>query len=358
MLIQRDYLNTPQSDLDRIIRTSGICWSNFEKKNILITGATGFIGKWILSVFLYANDIFSLDLKIFLLSRHPKRFEFKSNLDLNTNVEWIEGDVRTFNPPEDICFDFVIHGATDVLSESSSLDILDVCYLGTKNVLEKCVSKGVESKFLLLSSGAVYGNHYKGHVELSECENLAPSVDLESSSYGEGKRVSELLLHIYGSSNPLLKFNVARCFAFVGPHLAIDKHFAIGNFIGNAFREETIKINGDGSPLRTYMYAGDMACWLLTILESGLSGETFNVGGSRPISILKAAELVREVSGKTIDIFVTENLALGEPSSYIPSTNKINHCFDLPENRSLTESIKIHLDWLKSVYKESYETFN
>ena len=89
--------------------------------------------------------------------------------------------------------------------------------------------------------------------------------DSDSFAYGLGKINSEWITKEYSNKNYFIS-KIARCFAFVGPFLKMDSHFAIGNFIKDAAEGKNIKVKGDGRSIRSYLYAGELSIWLLEIL--------------------------------------------------------------------------------------------
>src|SRR5260370_33188789 len=99
----------------------------------------------------------------------------------------------------------------------------------------------------------------------------APDTMDANSAYGEGKRMAELLCAIYRKSYGI-ETKIARGFAFVGPYMQLDTHFAIGNFVSDSLAGQCIEVRGDGTPLRSYLYASDLMVWLWTILTRGKAG--------------------------------------------------------------------------------------
>ena len=329
-----------------------------DKKTIFLTGGTGFIGKWLLHFFQWIKKNYELEFKLIVLTRDPNRFlnEYK---ELVSDVEFISGDVRDFSQISFSKIDYVIHGATSTdasLNQKDPLFCFNTVIEGTKNVLNLAKKSGAK-KILLLSSGAVYGRQ---NLEIShQVEDFSCSFDINNPDfvYHESKRAAEMLASLYHKQFGL-SVNSARCYAFVGPYLPIDQHFAVGNFIKNYIAGETLLIKGDGSTLRSYMYPSDLVVWLLTILLEGESNQSYNVGSEESVSILELAKLVRAsgdeackelgIESKKMDIKILEPLTQKTPERYVPCTELARRSLDLknfiPIKTAIKETIKWHLN--------------
>lgn len=333
------YFNLSNDELDSIIQNV-TSWQQLKGKNIFLSGGTGFVGKWILASFIYANSSLSLGSKIYVLSRKPKEFlkQFPNLVDLNS-IEFIEGDIRSFNINKNLSIDYAIHAATDVVAKRSSIDIFNDCVHGTDNLLKE-IQKVNCKKLLLLSSGAVYGSTPETLDLISEEYSGSPNTMSEFSAYGEGKRVSELLSCIESESGQL-SVTTARCFAFVGPYLPLDKHFAIGNFILSAMKDEKIFIRGDGTPLRSYLYSADLVLWLWELLFKGKNSTVYNVGGSEPVSIERLANKVVQSLNSSSLIEISTPKDKNKPvQKYIPDIQRIYNDLGLKPIFDLESSIQ------------------
>jgi dTDP-glucose 4,6-dehydratase len=319
------WCHLPERDLELVLHLVGSRWERLRNQRLLLTGGTGFIGKWLLGTFLHANRKLDLSAHVVVLSRQPEAFlkEFPE-LRGATDVSWLTGDVRDLSPTAAGDCDFAIHAATDVVGATSPAETLDSCITGTRRVLHAMAQGSAARRVLLLSSGAVYGRTPPEIQQIPEEWTGAPDPLAPASAYGEGKRVSELLCSIASAQRPDLDVCIARCFAFVGPHLPFDRHFAIGNFIGAAMRGQDICIQGDGTPLRSYLYTADLAHWLWVMLFEAPSGRAYNVGGTQAISIGDLAERVnRTLKGVgTVQIAQAPN-PNASPQAYVPSVTRI-----------------------------------
>jgi dTDP-glucose 4,6-dehydratase len=335
-------LNIPKEDLQRCHDVLGISsWRAFTGQSIFIAGGTGFIGKWLLATLLDANEKLNLDCRITVLSRDPCAFQ-RVWPAVAGRINWIAGDIRDF-PISNEHFDVVIHAATDVASQGSPQDVFSTCIDGTRRVLELASRCGA-SRLLLVSSGAVYGTLPTGMTHVPETHCGGPDPLLASSAYGEGKRVSEWLC-AQASVNGL-EVKIARVFALVGPHLPLDKQFAIGNFIQAAIAGEQINIQGDGTPFRSYLYAADMAAWLWAVLIKGTTSRAYNVGSEESLSILDLAERIMNVLDCKLDISARHQPQPGKaPTHYVPSTARARLELQLPMAMALEEAITRTARW-------------
>lgn len=328
--------------------------SDYEDKTLLVTGATGFIGKWILIGCDVINQLLiesgRKSLRVFAISRNPERFLQSYPEFRNIRVHWIQSDITELNPVEiSQKLDYIIHGATDVISSQLPKDLLGVfqtCVTGTEKVLE-IARQSKAKRFLLLSSGAVYGEP-KGDTSLID-EVYRGRLDWYQSraAYAEGKRASETLALLYSQTYGF-EMNIARGFAFVGPYLPLDTHFAIGNFIGHFLRNENIVIKGDGTAVRSYLYAVDMVNWIFRMLTQGKNQISYNLGSDQGISIRQLAEAVVKASEGKLSFEVLGTPAVGAaPSYYVPGLDQ-NKELNLKIGVGLDESIERTIKWSRS----------
>jgi dTDP-glucose 4,6-dehydratase len=261
-----------------------------------------------------------------VLSRDPDAFRAANPQFAKVDgVKWIAGDVRNFAFPEGR-FDAIIHAATSAVTTISDEEQTSVILDGTRHVAEFAERCGCRT-VLFTSSGAVYG---PGTAPVGETASCRPA-----TAYGKGKLAAEKLLLESG-----LDVKIARCFAFTGPYLNKDIHYAIGNFMRDCLAGNDIVINGDGTPRRSYLYADDLVEWLFAILERGEAGRPYNVGSDAAVSILELAETVRRVLGAKNDIVVKGAPQGGPPSVYVPEIGRAREELGLDVRIGLEEAIR------------------
>ena len=306
-------------------------------KSLLITGGTGFFGKSLLSYFNYENP--SLE-KIIVVSRQPEKLnDIVKIKSFPFDIEYIEQDIR-----EPIKFnksvDYLIHAAAE---SSKFVDVKnpilkrDVMVEGTKNVLEYARLQRVK-RVLFISSGAVYGKQPSELSHIPEDYASAPDPLNPLNAYGCAKRQAENLCALYHFHYGI-EYVVARCFAFVGPYLPINAHFAIGNFIRDGLKGGPIIVKGDGTTIRSYLYADDLAEWLWTILLKGNTGEAYNVGSDEAITISDLAHLVSNCFDGKPEVII-KGKSNPKKDRYVPRVKKIKIELGVSERVSLFEGIQ------------------
>lgn len=281
-----------------------------------------------------------------MLTRNPENFRQKApHLACDPALHVLTGDIRTFTFPSGR-FSHVIHAATESSAELNASNpalMFDTIVDGTRRCLE--FAKAAEArKFLFLSSGAVYGKQPPEVSHVTEDAAYGPDPLDASSAYAEGKRAAELLC-VLAARGSQLEPKIARCFAFVGPYMKLDAHFAIGNFIRDQISGNTIRVSGDGTALRSYMYASDLMVWLWTILFRGAPLRAYNVGSEHAVSIRELAHTVSESLLPKVDVEVL-GTPEGRPAQrYVPSTARARQELGLSSQVSLPDAIRRTQNW-------------
>ena len=334
----------PKEDLEHVLAHTRPHWEHLRGGRIFVTGATGFFGIWLLESFAFANRSLDLGAKLVGLSRNPEAFYKKApHLAQESSIALHRGDVRDFDLPQG-SFTHVIHAGTTSSAPVQPSEMLDTITRGTKRTLEFAVAAGAK-RFLFVSSGAVYGKQPSNITHLSESYQGAPNPMDPNSAYGEGKRVGELLCAMAHKEHGL-ETAIARCFAFVGPHLPLDAHFAIGNFIRDAMKGGCIKVK-DGTPYRSYLYAADLAIWLWTILFKGEACHPYNVGSDQEITIAGLAQIVASTLGGSV-ASSTSALKFSSPATrYVPDVSRIEKELGLAPAIKLSDSLQRVAVWVR-----------
>jgi nucleoside-diphosphate-sugar epimerase len=332
--------NRLAQDLDGILARTEPLWEELRGQRILITGATGFFGCWLLESFASANHRLNLNARAVGLCRHPDLLAQKApHLAQDPAIALHAADVRHGDFPEG-AFSHVIHAATEAsakLNSEAPLVMFDTIVEGTRRALQFSIASSV-SRFLLVSSGAVYGPQPPQLTHVSESFEGGPDPLNPASAYGEGKRAAELLCSL--AASPRFATTVARCFASVGPYMQLDAHFAIGNFISDAMRGGPILVTGDGSPFRSYLYASDLMVWLWTILFRGQSRSAYNVGSEEALNVATLAWEVAAALPSEVEVNIASKVTSGAPvNSYVPCTARAREELGLRAEVSLRQAI-------------------
>lgn len=344
----------PPRDLDYIVGESHAGLAQLRDARILVTGGTGFFGRWFISALTHASRVSNFDCQITSLSRRAPSFPTDDMKTRRAPVQWLQEDIRNVRSDTGP-FDVIVHLATPASAKMNLEEptaMFDVIVEGARQIVN-LARRSKTKQVLFASSGAVYGAQPPDLERVPEDCLLAPETIAPNSAYGEGKRSAETLLSL-GLREINCAFKVARCFAFAGPGLPLDQHFAIGNFAHAALNNEPIILTGDGRPLRSYLYAADLTIWLLRILTQGQSNRVYHVGSDDAVSILDLAKEVKSVAEELRDrgcrIYSPEIQcnaipAKGPPPRYVPSTERTRRELGLELKITRKESIRRSLLW-------------
>lgn len=321
-------------DLAAVLHGSESLWRELDGAHVLITGGTGFVGCWLLEAALWAQAHYRVDLRIDVLARRPERLAtIAPHLAAARAVRLVRGDIRNGGLPSpdagqavagshafsDTRYTHVIHAATETnvaLDNPPPLAAFDASVTGTRHVLDLCQRHAVR-RFLLISSGAVYGRTHALDRPLTETDPLAGVRGDLAGAYALGKAAAEFLAMASGAAQGFTAI-AARCFSFIGPYQPFNSGFAAGNFMGDVLEGRPIRIKGDGTPVRSYLYGADMALWLWTMMLRGAHGDIFNVGSDQLVSIGELARRIAREVAAAVPLPESQMVIAGQPTGKRP----------------------------------------
>ena len=333
-----------RQDLDHVLKHTAVLWEALRGRRLFISGGTGFFGIWLVESFLHANARLGLEAEALVLSRDPEVFLKRApHLAGLPALGFVRGDMGSFPfPPGE--FACVIHAAAEMGHDTDPLEIFDHNVNGTRRVLAFARQAGV-ARLLMVSSGAVYGRQPPELSLIPEDFAGAPGTTETGTAYAQSKRISEFLCAAYAQRHGFIA-PVARCFAFIGPRMPFNAHWAVGNFIRDALAGGPIRVRGDGTPRRSYLYAADLAIWLWTILLRGESGRVYNVGAEEDLDIADLARVVATAVNPSAVVSVSERPDPSRaPERYVPATRRAREELGLEARIPLAEGIRKTAEW-------------
>jgi len=341
-----------QSSLARIPATLNL-QDALAGQHLLLTGCTGFFGRWLLALLASLNRQ-GAAIRVSVVSRNPARFlaEQPQYQDC-TWLHWVVCDIRQLESVPGPSVDLILHGAADTsaAAHAEPLELFSSIIGGAQRVLELAVRSGTR-RVLFTGSGAQYGRLPLDH-PVSESFNGACVSASSASAYGEAKRAQETLGAIYAKKYGI-DVILTRCFAFAGPGLPLSGHFAIGNFVRDALNADSIVLNSLGEAMRSYLHGADLAAWLLTLLTRGESGQAYNVGSDQAVSIAELARLVAAQIAPHKPVLIRGQGGGSERSYYVPDITRAKE-LGLDVWTSLDESIHSMAEWARRPAEIRYD---
>lgn len=315
-------------------------------KHLLLTGATGFFGQWLLALLAVLNRE-GVGVEVTAVSRAPQRFLVDQPEYADCPwLHWLAGDIRDLQCVPRRSVDLILHAATDTSAAAHArpLELFDSIVGGARRVLD-LAERDAAGRVLLTGSGAQYGPLSVGDLVTEDYLGACPSHSA-GSVYGEAKRAQEVLGSIYAKSHGV-DVILTRCFAFSGPGLPLDAHFAIGNFVRDALCAGEIVLQSSGQALRSYLYGADLAGWLLKLLVHGDSGRAYNVGSDQGVSIAELAHRVAARVAPDKPVRILGQADCTGRSFYVPDISRARR-LGLDVWTPLDASIDRMAEWAKS----------
>lgn len=315
---------------------------------ILITGGTGFVGSWVARALVWLNDNCNFGCQIILLARDPENLERSDpKLYRRSDITYLRSDIRSVhNLPSNI--NYIIHAAANPdnrVHMSDPVNTMDVIALGTKAIMDAATRLPDIRGIVHISSGQVYGKAPENGESLREVILYNFSKNDITSIYPEAKRYAETICLAYRSLFKL-PICIVRPFSFIGPYQKLNKPWAINTFIQEALNNQPMRIVGNGKPQRSYLYASDMAVWLLTVLAQGKSGDIYNLGSSEGISLSDLTQKINNLLPHPVEVIV-QNYNNDE-SKFIPNLEhiieKLNVKVAIHFDEALQQTMKWNID--------------
>lgn len=330
-----------------------------EGKTILITGGSGFLGKYFLNTFWYLNEnVFSKKCKVISIDNFITGTESDKYLLEDNNFKFIKHDVKEpLNIDGQV--DYVIHAAgiaSPVYYMKYPLETIEVATTGTKNLLEFAKNKKVKS-FVFFSSSEIYGDPDPNFVPTPESYPGNVSSTGPRSCYDESKRLGETLCMVYFRLYNM-PVKIVRPFNVYGPGMRTDDFRVIPRFLTSALKNVSLPVHAGGNQTRTFCYIADSIVGFLKVMLSDKNGETYNVGNAdNEINMMMLANYVvnlfpnKKIGVQTVDY--PKTYPQDDPRRRCPDLTKI-YSLGYHPKIDLKTGLKKTLNW----YKEQFRSKN
>lgn len=281
-------------------------WDKMSGSSIMVSGAAGMIGTFLIDVIMYKNknkDDFSCDIYALGRSEEKAKERFSDYWD-DQNFHFVNCDI---NKGLDIGIDkigYVFHAASNthpVAYATDPIGTVTTNIIGTDNLLDFAAEHGCR-RFVFASSNEIYGEN-RGDTEFFD-ESYCGYIDSNTlrAGYPESKRCGEALCQAYLKQKEL-DVVIARFTRSYGPTVKLSDTKAITQFIKKAVSGEDIVLKSEGNQYYSYAYVSDAVCGLLTILLKGECGEAYNIADKRSdITLRDLAELIGGYVGRKVII--------------------------------------------------------
>ena len=336
----------PHGDLKEIIKRTEKIAFELANSKILITGSTGFIGTWLTNALILLDHTYDLGMQLYLTSRNIGKSREKLKSFPRSKIKYLEIDYGSESQLPYTELSHIVFSSTPSQPSTggSSDSVMEIVSRNSfKSLVEIAKSQKNPLIFCNLSSGAVYGKKLLNQGRAKEIIISSVTPDSGLDKYRKVKLELELELEELSSSGQIQGSN-PRLFAFTGPGISLDAHFAIGNFMNNALKDEVINIKGNPNTQRSYLYPTDLIVWLINLLVKPTLNP-IHIGSENLISL-------SELANKIAEIFSSQGVSIGDDSTelsfYAPETIQTRKFLNVSEEVSLDDSLLRWKEWLTS----------
>lgn len=319
-------------------------FSNLPGKKILITGASGFIGGYLLESIVTILQLQGLEpAEITALTRNGK-LNCSQETRNSTNIVSFGDQIDCFKSNDQ--FDIVIHAASPAspkfFSSISEMNAINSNFI--KNIVLN--QKNLEI-FIYFSAGEVYGSNPP--LGVRETYDTRVESSLKRSSYPIAKIAGEKMLTDISSEYKFIP-KIIRLFHTFGPGVRKNDGRSISDFFWQVGQGTPPELYSDGLARRSFLFANDMVTAMLHILNSSDKEIIYNVGSEHIITIRDFATLIAKNSNLPLDYTITKNNPNHEESpiqEILPNLDKLKR-LGWKESFSLEKGVEITLLWVKS----------
>lgn len=341
-----------QKDIEHILKRLGRSIDKLSGKHVLITGASGLLGSYLVETIAYVNTKKKRSLQCHVLAMQKKRITKKHRLGYllgRKDIQFVYHDASyTFRPPHRL--DYIIHAAgisAPALFLADPLGTIDVNVKGTRWILEYAKKNRVTS-VLYVSSGEIYGNPPPESIPTLETYTGNASTLGPRACYISSKRLAETLCRIYFETYGV-PVKIARPFIVYGPGLGITDRRVMADFIRQGLQGKPIEMASAGRDTRSYCYIEDATVAFFQLLLSSKNGEAFNVASDlEEVSIRNLARLVHKTCHIKKPVRVIEKNASyiqGAPNRVMPDISKLKTAFGYIPEVGIEEGLKRTIEW-------------
>lgn len=267
-----------------------------KNKNIILTGAAGFIGSHLTDLLLKNNNFLILidNFNEYYLGKEEQLEEITKNYQNKKDFILIRGDLTNKSIYKKIQseVDYIFHLAAQAgvrYSINNAAEITQNNILSTVNIFEYALKQKNLQKVIYASSSSVYGNPV-----YTPCDEEHPKNPI--SPYSISKLCGEIYANYYYREYNL-PITSLRFYTVYGPRGRPD--MSIRKFYTLMLKDEAITIYGNGEQLRDFTYISDIINGLILVCENEASnGEIFNLGSSKPISVKDLVNKMYKITDK------------------------------------------------------------